>query len=146
MAWTCIRHGVGFAIENPEPWPNAPSLFKLPEFLELQHDDRVHTVNFDQCAMGAETTKPTRIVFSGIDLSKLSSRCKHPCRRWHYTGWDGRPTSSFGAHPPPLFGRRRASGEPATKASAAYPYEMNKPIVWSVLEAKPIDPLPPRQL
>ena len=36
MAWNCIQHGVGFAIENPEPWSASPSLFKLPEFLELQ--------------------------------------------------------------------------------------------------------------
>ena len=47
MAWICIRHGVGFAIENPEPWRDAPSLFELPEFVELHADANVKTVNFD---------------------------------------------------------------------------------------------------
>ena len=137
MAWTCLRHGIGFAIENPEPWPEHPSLFVLPELLELQQDPRVITANFDQCTLGAETTKPTRIVSSGLDLSKFGTRCCHPHQHWHFMGWNWQPTSSFGAHPP-LFGRRRASGEPATKASAAYPYDMNKAAVWAMLNAGPV--------
>ena len=144
MAWTCIEHGVGFAIENPEPWPDAPSLFKLPEFVDLQSDSHVETVNFDQCMLGAETRKPTRVIFSGIDLSNIRSRCNHPHQTWHFTGWNGRPKSSFGAHPP-LFGRVRDSGEPATKASAAYPYDFNKAIVWALLRAKPLPPPGPHQ-
>ena len=128
MAWNCIQHGVGFAIENPEPWSDSPSLFKLPEFLELQSAMQVQTVNFDQFTLGAETTKPIRIMHSGIDLSMLSNRCNRPHQTWKFKGWNGQPKTSFGAHPP-LFGRRRDSGEPATKASAAYPYDLNKAIV-----------------
>jgi hypothetical protein len=133
MAWTCLEHGIGFAIENPEPWPGHPSLFLLPELVELQKDARVTSSNFDQCTLGAETTKPTRIVSSGLAVSKFSTRCTHPYKQWKFMGWDWQPTASFGAHPP-LFGRRRESGEPATKASAAYPYAMNKSAVGAMLD------------
>jgi hypothetical protein len=36
-----------------------------------------------------------------------------------------------------LFGRLRESGEPATKAASAYPYELNKAIAKAIIEAKP---------
>jgi hypothetical protein len=144
MAWTCLAHGIGFAIENPEPWADSPSLFKLPEFLELESSPLVNVVNFDQCTLGAETKKPTRILHSGIDLSSMHNRCNHFHQQWNFKGWNGQPKTSFGAHPP-LFGRLRESGEPATKASAAYPYELNKAIVWSVLKAKPRTPPAPHQ-
>lgn len=36
-------------------------------------------MRFDQSRMGLETTKPTRLVTRGLDLSALNNlRCKHP--------------------------------------------------------------------
>ena len=52
-------------------------------------------------------------------------------------GGNWQTASSCGGHAP-LYGRRRASGEPATKASAAYPYDMNKAAVWAMLNAGPV--------
>ena len=74
MAKTCLSVGVGFGIENPEPWPNSPSLFLLPELITLSNNPLVHTLDFDQCTLGAETAKPTRILYSVIDLSHLGKK------------------------------------------------------------------------
>ncbi len=135
-AETCLRTGIGFGIENPEPHPGAPSLFLLNEFLELQANISVKIVNFDQCTLGAETSKPTRILYSGIELSHISHRCTHPSQEWVYKDWGGKTKVKWGAHPP-LFGRRRESGEPATKAASAYPYALNKAIVRAIIWATP---------
>jgi hypothetical protein len=137
MAWSCLRAGVGFGLENPEPFPGAPSLFLFREFLELQAASGVNVVNFDQCTLGAETPKPTRILFYGIDLSHLSiNRCRHEHQEWVFKNWAGKVQTKWGPHPP-LFGRRRDSGEPATKASSAYPYDLNKAIVQAIIKTRP---------
>jgi len=49
LASRCLASGVGFAIENPEPWdPRAPSIWLLEEFKELALDPRVQVADFDQ--------------------------------------------------------------------------------------------------
>ncbi len=137
MAETCLSTGIGFGIENPEPHPGASSLFLLNEFLELQTNTSVKTADFDQCTLGAETSKPTRILYSGIELSHISHRCTHHSQEWVYKDWSGRTKVKWGAHPP-LFGRRRESGEPATKAASASPYALNNAIVRAIIWAAPV--------
>ena len=128
MASVELQRGVGFGIENPAPWPGFPSIFLLPEFITLSQTPGVKAVDFDQCPFGAETAKPTRVLYALVNMQHLQGRCNHPKQTWHYTDWWGRPQSTYAAHPP-LYNRRRESGEPATKSAAAYPYALNKAIV-----------------
>eukprot|EP00969_Alexandrium_andersonii_P211403 9336340-Alexandrium_andersonii.AAC.1 len=37
----------------------------------------VHAVDFDQCQHGAESVKPTRPIYFGVDVSCLHARCQH---------------------------------------------------------------------
>eukprot|EP00969_Alexandrium_andersonii_P044509 1953611-Alexandrium_andersonii.AAC.1 len=37
----------------------------------------VRVVHFDQCQHGAETAKPTRLIYFGLEFSGLSARCQH---------------------------------------------------------------------
>jgi len=132
MATLALNRGVGFGIENPAPWPGFPSIFLLPEFQTLASAAGVSSVDFDQCPFGSETAKPTRVLYAFVDFSTLQGKCNHPKQWWSFTDWWGQPQRHFGAHPP-LFNRRRDSGEPATKAAAAYPYALNKAIVRAVI-------------
>ena len=54
--------GIPWAIENPEPWEGHISMWLLPGFMALASLPGVQTVNFDQCTIGAETAKPTRVL------------------------------------------------------------------------------------
>ena len=75
-----------FIVENPRPWPNKPSLFLYPDILDLLAAPGVHAVDFDQCPFGAETQKPTRLIFFKVDLSGMSKfRCNHPMQQWTRT-------------------------------------------------------------
>eukprot|EP00969_Alexandrium_andersonii_P313753 13861931-Alexandrium_andersonii.AAC.1 len=66
----------------------------------------VRVVNFDQCQLGAETVKPTRLIYFGVDFSGLSGRRQH----------------GYGAHRI-LRGRNRSGGF-RTKAAAAHPRDL----------------------
>ena len=55
-------------------------MWDFDEFITLSNDPRVHVTNFDQCTLGKETTKPTRIMLYKIDLSELTSRCNPPLK------------------------------------------------------------------
>eukprot|EP00969_Alexandrium_andersonii_P090402 3991113-Alexandrium_andersonii.AAC.1 len=57
---------------------NKVSLFTLPEFVRLLELPGVSKVDFDQCRFGAQTAKPTRIMYAGIDLSALDLKCDRP--------------------------------------------------------------------
>ena len=126
--------GIPFGIENPEPWPNHVSLFLLPEVQELASCEGVSHANFDQCRLGAETAKPTRLLSFGLDLSEWSWRCNHNKQMWSFTDWSGNQCSKWGAHPP-LIGRKRDDGRPATAGAAAYPTEMNERLAKAILMA-----------
>jgi len=125
LASRCLSVGVGFAIENPEPWDTeAPSLWLLDEFVQLAADPRVQTVDFDQCMWDSETKKPTRVMFFKVNLLFLGARCSHPSQSWHFFDKSGAPASSWGPHPP-LINRSR-DGAFATAAAAAYPSALNR--------------------
>eukprot|EP00969_Alexandrium_andersonii_P271383 11994916-Alexandrium_andersonii.AAC.1 len=66
----------------------------------------VRVVNFDQCQHGADTVKPTRLIYFGVDFSSLLARCQH-----------GR-----GAHR--VLRGKDARGGYRTKAAAAYTREL----------------------
>eukprot|EP00969_Alexandrium_andersonii_P158914 7021487-Alexandrium_andersonii.AAC.1 len=74
LADACVRIGAGFAIENPEPFrvrgrlPSC-SLFFLREMVHLSLVPGVRVTNFDQCQHGADTVKPTRLIYFGADFS-----------------------------------------------------------------------------
>ena len=125
MAQAAHRRGVCFGIENPEPWPGYVSLFLLPEMQELSRLPNVTCTNFDQCCLGAETAKPTRLLSFGLDLTQWTWRCHHESKSWRYTDWKGNACLKWGPHPP-LVGRKREDGRPATAGAAAYPSEMNE--------------------
>ena len=116
--------GIPWAIENPDPANNPVSLFNLPEWRSLANLPEVDHVDFHQCPMGAETAKPTRILFWGLDLANLVGFCNHAKQWWTFTTHSGKQRSVFAPHPP-LAGRRREDGNMATKAAAAYPAELN---------------------
>ena len=116
--------GIPWIIENPEPRDNPVSFFRLPEWVRLAALSGVEVWDFDQCPMGAETAKPTRLLTFKVDCTALLGRCGHPCQSWHYTDFKGQAKSHWGPHPP-LVNRRRSNGEMATKQAALYPSEMN---------------------
>ena len=129
----CLKSNVGFAVENPEPFSKSVSLFLLPEFVELASQPAVKSVDFDQCMFGAETKKPTRVLYAHADFSKLHRRCCHPSRWWEFQDFHGNWRRIHAPHPP-LAGRRRESGDYATKQAAAYPGALNHAIVKTIIE------------
>ena len=126
---TAIDAGVPVVFENPEPVQGYASAFQFDEWQQIAVMPGVGTIDFDQCSMGAETAKPTRLLTWGVDLSSIHGRrCDHPHRCWAWSDAQGRPRRSWGPHPP-LVGRRRSNGEYATRAAAAYPAAFNEPLV-----------------
>ena len=131
MAQAAHSRGVCFGIENPEPWPGYVSLFLLPEVQELSRLSDVTCTNFDQCRLGAETAKPTRLLSFGLDLTQWTWRCQHEYQSWRYTDWNGNECEKWVPHPP-LVGRKREDGRPATAGAAAYPSEMNELLAQAI--------------
>ena len=130
--------GIPFAVENPEPWEGHVSMFLIPEFMALASLPGVQAVNFDQCTVGAETAKPTRVLYYKVPLSSLQKRCHRPKQWWEFKDWRGKSQRRWGAHPP-LARRAREDGTPATAAAAAYPAELNH-IIAKVLAPDEIAP------
>ena len=81
-------------------------MFDLQEFKGLV-DSGADRVLFDQCMYGQKTTKPTWILFSGLDMHDLRTRCVHR-----------------GGHPE-WAGKRNQDGSYKTEATAAYPANLN---------------------
>ena len=123
--------GIPWIIENPEPRDNPVSFFRLPEWVQLAALDKVETWDFDQCPMGAETPKPTRLLTFKVDCRPLLGRCGHPCQWWTYKDFQWRTKQHWGPHPP-LVNRRRENGEMATKRAAMYPSEMNHRLALAI--------------
>ena len=132
MAKLCWQLNVGWAVENPAPFAGHVSLFFIDAFTELASLKGVSSVEFDQCMYQGETTKPTRVLFFGVDFSSLRATCNHPKRWWYYTDQRGNERRSWASHPP-LAGRRRADGQFATKQAAAYPGRLNVEIVKRII-------------
>ena len=109
-------------------------MWLLPEFMALASLPGVQTVNFDQCTIGAETTKPTRVLYYKVPLDFLHKRCQHPKQWWEYQDFSGKSQRRWGAHPP-LARRVREDGTPATAAAAVYPGELNRALAEALAQA-----------
>jgi len=129
-----IIHGVGggFAIENPRRWGSEPSLFAMDEIVELARVSGAESVDLDQCCYGAVATKPTTLLFKGVNFADMARRCSHPPQKW---------TKPYGAEywapHESLVGRRREDGQWATKALGAYPTEFNRELAQRITAAAP---------
>ena len=132
--------GIPFGIENPEPWEGYISMFILPEFTKLSGLQEVKVVDFDQCTVGAETTKPTRVLYYKLPLSTLHKRCHHPKQWWEFKDWRGKTQRRWGAHPP-LARRALEDGTPATAAAAVYPAELNRIIATAISSHRTVPPI-----
>ena len=85
--------GKPWGLENPDHGPGKPSLWDMPGVVKLLAERADGDVRFDQCRLGLETTKPTRLASKGIDLSDLHGlRCNHPVRE--HTRPDGSKVKS----------------------------------------------------
>ena len=70
---------------------------------------------FDQCLLGSLSTKPTRILHFGLDLTALEGRCNHESSIHEFKNGFGRWVTKFAKHPP-LVGRERVAGKFITAA------------------------------
>lgn len=129
----CHRRGVAFALESPEPVAGVTSIFDLPEAQRLARAPGVRQVDFDQCRWGAESKKPTRILYFGLALEGLEHRCDHAIKWHHWTDFRGRARWSHGTHPP-LKDRLNAAGKFATSAAQAYPAGLIAALAASVAQ------------
>ena len=130
----------GWAIENPTPWDEdeCTSMFEFEEFVDLMQRPGVRTIEFSQCMIGADTNKPTRVVFFGIDLGRLKGDCAHRPRWWwceHADNSGRRVEKWLWAPHPKLIKKRGPDGSWASKAAAAYPGRMNALVAKAVVEA-----------
>ena len=123
--------GGGFAIENPPPHDGNVSLWDLDIIVKLEKDTQASSVDFDQCPYGAESQKPTRIMYKSGDFFVLELQCNHPVRDWKDDR--GRP---YRARHPPLVGRWLPDGRRATKAAAAYPGDLNEGIAYCIASSQ----------
>ena len=139
-ALLAIELGIPGMIENPDPSGNPVSLFNLPEWQSLMQHSAVKVIDFHQCPLGAETRKPTRVIYWLVDLSGLTGQCDHAPQQWHYTDAKGASRLHWGPHPP-LVDRIREDGSYATKAAGAWPAGMNQIIARHMAATRP--PLPP---
>ena len=57
-AYAAEETGAAWIIENPRPWPGAPSLWLYPEVAQLIKATGARWIEFDQCCYGAKATKP----------------------------------------------------------------------------------------
>ena len=125
----------GFMVENPAPWDNCPSLWILDEYKILRSQPDVKYSEFDQCTVGAVSTKPTGLLTKGINvdaagLAFFKRRCDHPAQ-WHDV--DGQ--WHWGSHPRQIR-RKDKSGKWLTKRLAKWPSLFNHAVALLVKEAK----------
>ena len=141
LATRCHQLQIPWLIENPDPKGNPVSLFNLPEWQALADLPEVQTLDFHQCLVGAETAKPTRLLFFRLQLDALRGRCNHSSQKWEWVDLRGKHRHTFAPHPP-LVGRRRPDGTYATKAAGAWPSAMNNMIAEACAATWP-GPHPP---
>ena len=127
-----VQVGGGYIMENPEPWEGYPSIWDLQEIKELQEKTGGSIMDIHQCPYGAETQKPTRLLYKKVKCEVLTARCKHPVRRWV----DDKGKEYWAPHPRSVQ-RKREDGSYATKALGAWPRGLNKAFAILVNHAGP---------
>ena len=127
-----LRAGKGFAVEQPALWgpggSNAASMFDLEPFVDLKQRG-AKTVEFDQCRYGADTTKPTQLLYFKARFDRMAAKCNHPVVTWQHEGKEVRAPHR------PCVGTKTSNGEFATSALAAYPRELNQVLAYRIAEA-----------
>eukprot|EP00438_Fugacium_kawagutii_P015281 Skav221870 [mRNA] locus=scaffold1395:145381:146355:+ [translate_table: standard] len=79
-----------WTLENPVHGEGKPAIWYMPAIKQILALDTVKQVDFDQCMLDLETTKPTKIVSEGVDLSSLDGlRCNHALQ--DFVDPNGRP-------------------------------------------------------
>ena len=143
------RAGKPWIFEQPHWRENGTSMFMLDELVQLANEDGVAFHTMDQCEFGSEFEKKTDLL-SNVDddiMAPLRATCSHEKTRW-VVPWSGEET--FSSHPP-LRGRQKAipfcnwnksmlqpyepRGEFLTRATAAYPDDMNKQLAKCIFNA-----------
>ena len=114
-----------WGMENPKHPDEQVSIWKMPQVEHVASKPDVRKVDFDQCKVGQETRKPTRIIYQHLDLKELMGLvCNHP--PVEQTDANGK---KYMAPTPSPAGRWRANSEGvrerASKALGEYPYELN---------------------
>ena len=114
-----------WGMENPKHPDDKPSLWQVPSIEAISKKAGVNHVDFDQCRVGLETRKPTRILHQGIDLSELAGlECNHP----PVEQTDSKGKKYMAPHPSPA-GRWRVlpdgTKERASKALGKYTAELS---------------------
>ena len=120
-----------FTMENPEPL-HPVSIFNVPKIKEVSKLKGVRTSDFDQCRVGCEAKKPTRLLRYRMEYTGLDKlRCNHEPRT--FVGADGKEYTA--AHEK-VAQRKRSLGdgksEYASKALGNYAQEFCKVIARSV--------------
>ena len=133
-----IMHGLGrsFLVENPPRRNDQPTLWDLPDFMELAALPGVEYAEGDQCPFGAETQKPTGWLYFKVKLDELPKfKCTHPLKWW--TDENGK---SYRAAHQSLVGRWRTNykgeRERASRALAAYPSRLNDFLARRITEVE----------
>ena len=111
--------GRGFALEQPDPWGTAVSMFEFDSFKKLKTAG-AKVVHFDQCMYDAPCTKPTIIFYKNADFSSVEAHCNHPAVQ--QTRNDG---SSYMAPHPSYVGKKDKNGVYLTSYLSAYPARLN---------------------
>eukprot|EP00435_Cladocopium_sp_Y103_P007620 s887_g2.t1 len=122
---------IPFGVENPEPL-NPVSIFSTPWFTAIAGLKNVHNADFDQCRVGCEAKKPTRLMSYRIDFRKLNGqRCNHEVKKFV----DAKGNEYSAAHERVAQRRRKRSDgteEYASKALGNYPSEFCKEIADAI--------------
>ena len=132
---TCFDSGTSFTLENPEPL-NEVSMFNMPKMKEIARRHEVKNVDLDQCVFGAETRKPTRLMYYRVDHESFAGkRCNHPVKEW--VDKNGKP---YKASHERLVGRKRKTSEGkeefASKALGHYPWKFCKALADNIAQVK----------
>ena len=118
-------------IENPTHSKNKPQLWDMPEILKLVDRCKFEAVDFDQCRVGCEVTKPTRLLVHLLDFSNLNElRCNHELREW--TMSDGSVRKAKHCSPAQRWREGEQGQERASKALGRYTAEFCKTIAAAI--------------
>ena len=104
-------------------------MFDLDPFVTLQKNG-AKIVVFDQCRCGAETTKPTQLLYHNARFDRLKARCNHPAVLWQQP-----QGKEVWAPQRPCVGTKTVAGHYATSALSAYPKGLNVAIAGIIAES-----------
>ena len=132
--------GKPFMIEQPHQRPGKTSMFLLREFQELLSRPGINVITLAQCMFGGMSEKLTDLItnIGPEECGSLIRLCDHP-KRWWTIPWSGKQV--YSSHPPlvgtqlaipsedwtpDMLSRSQPSGDYLTRATAAYPADLNK--------------------